>query len=521
MAVYNKVLPHFAISSLVTMTIGILTIIFIDLLFKLIKSRLINSAGNIIDEQLQKKLFLKVLSWDLDKRPQYAGATTTLIRDLENVIELFTNSSIATIVSLPFIFINIFVIGLIAGPVAVVVFVIALATLSYSIFFYLRVANLSPKDKSTSIEKNSVFLEAISNLETLKSIGDYDYFTKKWETADNKSREIGNKLKDLMADANSINTFFQSISQVSVVAVGAYFVIGGTVSSGALIAAVILNGKTIQPIIQFANLLQKFSTAKVGYQKLKQTFENISKEEERRENIKLKQVPGNIRIDNLSFQPDGTNSPLIDIKRLRISDKQSVGIIGSVGSGKSTFLKLISGVFTPTTGSVCFGNFDTTAINQSVLRKNVAYLGQSPGIFAGTIRDNLIFAETNITDDVLVEKMALTGFDIILKSFPNGLSFQLSENGRELSGGQKQILALTRALISEPSVLILDEPTSAMDPKHEHLFIKQIERFVKDRTFIVVTHRKPILALTERLIMIEGGNVVLDGPRDEVLSKFK
>ena len=235
----------------------------------------------------------------------------------------------------------------------------------------------------------------------------------------------------------------------------------------------------------------------------------------------MKEVNGPIKIENLTFQPESLNSPILVVKRLVIRKNQSVGIIGSVGSGKSTLLKLISGVFTPTEGSVCFGPYDTTAINQKTLRRDVAYLGQNPGIFAGTIRDNILFGREDISDTALVEKMALTGFDLILKKFPNGLSFQLSENGSELSGGQKQILSLTRAIVSQPKIILLDEPTSAMDPKHEQLFIRQIQNFVSGRTFIVVTHRKPILALTERLIMVENGEIILDGPRDDVLAKFK
>ena len=521
MAVYNKVLPNYAVSSLTTMAVGIILIIAFDFLFKLIKARIISNSNDLIDEKLQKKLFQKVLSWDLDSRPKYSGASSTLIRDLENVIELFANSTITTLVALPFIFINILVIALIAGPVAFVVATTAVICLGYSVYFYKVTSQLGNDTKNASIEKNSLFLEAVSNLETLKSIGNYDYFLSKWDVSDKSARQNSLKLKNLLADANSTNALFQALSQVAVVSVGAYFVINGDVTSGALIAAVILNGKTIQPIIQLSSLLQKFSTAKTGYAKLNQTFEKISKEELRRSNIKLEKVSGEIKIRKMSFQPEGLQAPIIQVNRLIIKNKQSIGIIGSVGSGKSTLLKLIAGVLTPTSGTVSFGNFDTTAVNQAVLRRDVAFLGQSAGIFAGTVRDNLTFGDESISDDLIVEKMTLTGMDLILKGLPNGLSFNLSENGVELSGGQKQILALTRAIISEPSVVLLDEPTSAMDPRHEQLFIRQIAQFAKDRTFIVVTHRKPILALTERIIMVESGEIAIDGPRDDVLAKFK
>lgn len=521
MAVYNKVLPNYATTSLMTMSIGIGIIIVVDLCFKLIKSRIVQVAGDGVDEVLQTELFKKVLSWDLDSRPNYSGASSTLVKDIENIVELVTNNSVSTLVGIPFIALNMLVIYLIAGPVVVVVFVVCILTLAHSIYFYLRVSQLSPKNKDNQIEKTSIFLEALSNLETLKSIGNYDFFTKKWKETDKFSRELNSKTKNILADANTVNSVFQSLSQVAVVSVGAYFVIEGSVSAGALIAVVILNGKTIQPIIQLAGLLQRYSTAKVSYKKLNETFESISKEEMRRQNISVPKVDGLIRIEKLSFKPVRANNSIINIRRLRITKGQSVGIIGSIGSGKSTFLKLIAGVYTPTEGNVSFGSFDTTAINQTDLRRDVAYLGQSPGIFAGSIRDNLIIGKTDVSDEQISETIKLTGFDLVLRQLPNGLSFNLSENGMELSGGQRQILALTRAMLSDPTVLLLDEPTSAMDPKHEKLFIKQMKHFIENKTFLVVTHRRPILALTERLIMIEGGEVVLDGPRDEVLAKFK
>ena len=521
MAVYNKVLPNYAITSLLTMSIGIGIIIIIDLCFKLIKSRIVQAAGDGVDEVLQTELFKKVLSWDLDSRPNYSGASSTLVKDIENIVELVTNNSVSTLVGIPFIALNMLVIYLIAGPVVIVVIIVCILTLAHSVYFYLRVSQLSPKNKDNQIEKTSIFLEALSNLETLKSIGNYDFFTKKWKETDKFSRELSSKTKNILADANTVNSVFQSLSQVAAVSVGAYFVIEGTVSAGALIAVVILNGKTIQPIIQLAGLLQRYSTAKVSYKKLNETFESVSKEEMRRQNISVPKVDGLIRIEKLSFKPVRANNSIINIRRVRIAKGQSVGIIGSIGSGKSTFLKLVAGVYTPTEGNVSFGAFDTTAINQTDLRRDVAYLGQSPGIFAGSIRDNLIIGKTDVSDEQISETIKLTGFDLVLRQLPNGLSFNLSENGMELSGGQRQILALTRAMLSDPTVLLLDEPTSAMDPKHEKLFIKQMKQFIENKTFLVVTHRRPILALTERLIMIEGGEVVLDGPRDEVLGKFK
>ena len=214
------------------------------------------------------------------------------------------------------------------------------------------------------------------------------------------------------------------------------------------------------------------------------------------------------------------NKPIFQSKRVTIKEGEKIGIVGSVGSGKSTYLKLVAGILTPTSGTVSFGNFNTTAINQSDFRRDLAYLGQQPGIFSGSVRDNLVFGNEDVTDDEIITMMKVTGMDQVIKGLPNGLSYVLSENGSELSGGQKQILALTRALVMQPSYILFDEPTSAMDPKHEKLFVKTMEEFVRDKTMLVVTHRKPILALTNRLIVIENGQIVLDGNRDDVLRKF-
>ena len=521
MAVYNKVIPNQAISSLVTLAIGIGIAVCFDYAFKLVKARIIDIACENIEKTLQPRLFKKVISWDLQRRPKFSGSASTLLKDLDSIIDLFTNSSITTMINLPFVLVNLVVIFLIAGPLVVVTLLICILTASSSLYFYLKVKKASAEVKSTTIDKNSIFLEALANLETLKSIANYSFFEKKWQKIDDENRQVNAQLKIAVADSGSLNSFLVSLGQVGIVSFGAYLVVYGEISSGALIASVILNGRTVQPIIQLTGLLQKYSIAKTGYDRLDQLFNSLSEEEKRRQNIRIPKISGEIAVDNLSFKPEGLNYPIFDAPRLRIKNNESIGIVGSVGSGKSTFLKLIAGVLTPSSGAICYGSFDTSAINQNDLRNNVSYMGQNPGVFGGSIRENIVFDRDDISDQQILNAMSLTGMDTILKRFPNGLSFQLSETGRELSGGQKQILALTRCMVTDPSVLLLDEPTSAMDPKHENLFIKQMQSYTMEKTFIVVTHRRPILALTDRIIVIEQGKIILDGKRDEILQKFK
>ena len=521
MAVYNKVIPNSALGSLMSLALGVSVAVLFDWVFKLVKARIVNKACNDIEAALQPKLFFKVVSMDLQSRPKLSGAAATLVRDLDAVIDLFTNSSITTIISLPFVFINLLVIYLIAGSLVLVTIAISFAAFIGSLYFYWSVNQASEAAKQASIDKNSVFLEAFANLETLKSIASYSFFENKWASVNSNSRNVNTGIKLSTSDASSFNAFLLALGQVGIVTYGAFLVISGETSTGALIATVILNGKTLQPIVQLTGLMQKFSTARAGYRKLDSMFNTTSREEARRQNIRLEKLAGNIEVSDLVFHPEGLPSPILEIPRLRIKDGERVGILGSVGSGKSTLLKLLAGVLTPTSGAVVYGSFDTSAINQSDLRKNVAFLGQNPGIFGGTIRENLVFDSDDVSEEQILSTMELTGMDKMLRKFPNGLSFTLSETGRELSGGQKQILALTRALISNPTTILLDEPTSAMDPRHEHLFVNQMKPFTSNKTFLVVTHRRPILALTDRIIIIENGKLAMDGSRDEILSKFK
>ena len=276
---------------------------------------IINRSFVKIAENISKKYGMKHSNEDIfniAKSPQFQ----------ESVIELFTNSSITTLVGIPFVFVNIFVIYLIAGPLALVTAGICALTLASSIFYYFTVVGQAEEAKKAGIDKSSVFLEAISNLESLKSIGDYEYFEEKWKDVDGRTRAVSSKLRDSLADVGSVNAMVSSLGQVAIVAVGAYLVINGSVSSGALIASVILNGRTVQPLTQLAGLLQKFSTARASFQRLDKVFMSVSEEEKRRQNIRLDKISGPITVENLIFQPKGVPAPLIQVPKIRITDGQ-------------------------------------------------------------------------------------------------------------------------------------------------------------------------------------------------------
>ncbi|MDC0136511.1 ATP-binding cassette domain-containing protein [Sulfitobacter sp.] len=520
MVIYNKIIPNSAIESMITIVLGIFLVIIFDFFFKLIKTRLVDAATSRMEISLQKSLYNKIISWDLQNIPKLTGSSAALTRDLDNVAELFTSSSITVLVGLPFVFVNLAVIYVIGAELAFVATTICCLIFLLSLFYYFLISAHAEKAKNANIEKTSVFIETLNNLETIKSVGDYNFFKKRWNEALSKNNEVSSKLKKDISDSSSFQALITSLGQIALLATGGFMVINNHVSAGALFATVILNGRTVQPLLQLSNVLTKYSTAKASISKLDNVFNSVSTEEKRRENIRFGEIKGPIVIRNLTFAPQNAQYSILNIPSLKIPNKQKVGIVGSVGSGKSTFVKLISGVYTPSEGNITYGAYDISALHQSDFRENVVYLGQNVGIFSGTIRENLCVGREDIDDDELGSALRLSGFETILKKFPNGLSFTVSEGGRELSGGQRQILALARAFISNPNVIILDEPTSAMDPRHENLFVKNLGNFTKDKTFIVVTHRKPILSIVDRILVIEEGKVILDGPSNEVLKKF-
>lgn len=520
MVVYNKIIPNGALETLITATGGILILVISDTFFKFLRSRININQNRYLESKLANSLYGKIIAWDLQSVPKLPGGSSLLLRDLETVVQLFGAASLNLIVGLPFVFIFVFAIYLLAGSLVYVTITGVILTLLINLVFFKFLERASENAKEAIVEKNAAFIETLNNLEGIKSLASYKYFDSKWTNVDQAQGLTSDQLARYMGDASTAAGFVSSVCQVAILAFGAFLILDGDLSPGALIAGVLLHGRAQQPLQGLLQFLLKLSVARVAIKRISGVLSSQSNEDRRRQNIKVASVKGPISIKDLEFSPREDGRSILSVPILRLENEQKIGILGSVGSGKSTFVKLISGVLTPTTGSVSYGNYDTTAIDQENLRSSVAYLGQQPSIFSGTIRDNIALGKLTASDEEIEQAMALSGFDKVLRGFPNGLSFSLSEGGRELSGGQKQILALTRTLLSNPNVIVLDEPTSAMDPRHEVLFIRRMTTFIEGRTFVVVTHRRPILSLVDRILVIEGGKIVMDGARDDVLKKF-
>ncbi len=521
MVIYNKIIPNNAFDTLKSITFGVLIIIGSDFLFKILKNRIQEQQNRQLELRLSDRLYSKIIGWDLQSVPKLPASSSLLLRDVDTVVQLFGNTLLNVVVGLPFVFVYVFVIYYVASQLAFVTLFAALIALSINLSFFKLVERASSDAKDALIEKSAAFIETLNNIEGIKSLGTYQHFFRKWQRVQEINATQSDRLNRYLSDATTATGLVTSSAQVLILAYGAYLVFQGGISPGSLIAAVLLHGRAQQPIQAMMQFLIRYSVAKTAIKRLTNVFQTTSNEELRRQNIRIEEVSKQVQFRDVAFTVGEIKRSLLTIPKLNFLPDQKVGILGSVGSGKSTFVKLLAGILTPTEGSITFGAYDTTAIDQGILRQSVAYLGQQPAIFSGTIRENITLSKRDATDPEIELALELSGFDKILKGFPNGLSFPLSEGGRELSGGQKQILALTRTLLSDPKIIVLDEPTSAMDPRHEHMFIRRMQKFTEGRSFFVVTHRRPILTLVDRIIVIENGKIVMDGARDEILSKFK
>lgn len=520
MVIYNKIVPNNAFDTLVTITVGVILVIAVDFVLKILKNRIQQNQNRLLELRFSDILYQKILSWDLQSVPKLPGSSSLLLRDVDTVVQLFGSSSINVVVGIPFALIYSAVIFYVADHLAYITVSAAVVSLVVNVIFFKLVENASSAAKEAQVEKSAAFIETLNNIEGVKSLGSYSYFQIKWKKVQDFNAVSADRLNQYLTDASTITALVTSVSQILILSFGAIAVFEGDITSGALIAAVLMHGRAQQPLQTLMQFLMRYSVAKIGIRRLDRLFNTKSNEEKRRQNLKISDLSTNINFKNVEFTVGEVQRSILTIPQLSFSSHQKVGILGSVGSGKSTFVKLLAGVLTPTSGSVSFGAYDTSAIDQGALRNSVAYLGQQPSIFSGSIRDNLTLSKLDAAEDEIERALALSGFDKILRGFPNGLSFRLGEGGRELSGGQKQILALARTLLSDPKVIVLDEPTSAMDPRHELLFIKRMQEFTVGRSFFVVTHRRPILSLVDRVIVIENGKLVMDGERDDILSKF-
>ncbi|AHG77046.1 type I secretion system permease/ATPase [Mannheimia varigena] len=527
MNVYDRVIPNQTYETLWALSIGVIIAIFFEFVGRMIRGHLTDVAGKKADLIISSALFRRVMALRLIDKPTSSGSYANNLREFESVREFMTSASLLALVDLPFLFLFLFVIYLVGGILAAVPLVMISIVLIISFVVQPKLSARLNESMRESSQRQGLIVEALDGIETLKANNAINWAQQRWDMYTAKVSAAQIKVKDLSNFVTNFATKVQQLNTVFLVILGAYMVHAEAeverITIGAIIASVILSGRALAPVTQIASLAVRFQQAKLALKGLDAIVERPIERDSSRQYITLKQVYGKVEFRNVSFQYNQDSPEALDGLNITIRAGEKVGILGKIGSGKSTMLKLASGLYEPMKGGVALDDVDIRQLDPNYLRSQVALLTQSERLFLGSLRENLDMARTdNLADDrVLVQALQRFGLLPLVQRHPKGLDMPLGENGLGLSGGQKQLVALARMTIKDPKIVLLDEPTSDLDQGSEDMVLNSLAQWIGSRTLMVVTHRPQVLKLVSRVIVMDNGKVVMDGPRDEILARLR
>ncbi|MBU2431299.1 MAG: type I secretion system permease/ATPase, partial [Proteobacteria bacterium] len=520
MNVYDRVLPNNSISSLWVMVTGVLIVFGFDFLLKNLRSFFIDHAGRKVDLHLANQVVDKVLDLRIADKPVSSGEYANLLRELESLRDFFTSASLMSIIDLPFVFIYILVFYIIAGPLAFVLITTLGLIIALGLLFHFPLQKSVFQSYHDGHRKHSILVEMVANLEIIKTLRAEGRFRKSWRDAILSSSESGARSRFLSQFVVNSASLIQQLAYISIVVCGVYLIQDNKITTGALIACVILNGRAMAPLAQITMLLTRLHHS---YSSLKGLTRLMAKPVERPEDTRFLHRPElkpKIEFKNVKFSYPGGQIAALSNMSFMINPGEKVGIIGRSGSGKTTIGKLILGLYPLTSGSIRVDSTDIQQIDPVDLRRIAGVVTQDVALFQGTVRENILLAAPRTSDEHLLEIARIAGVDDFIRHHPSGYDLRVSERGEGLSGGQRQAIGIARALINDPGLLIMDEPTSAMDNSSELLLKKRLEPHLENRTLVLITHRMSLLTLVDRLIVVDMGKVVADGPKEIVLQNL-
>lgn len=520
MVVYDRVLPNNATESLIALTIGVVIIIVFDFILKLLRSYFTDLAGAHIDRDVGSRVFEQLVSLRLDQKRGSTGALAGLMRELETLRDFFASATVTAIVDVPFILIVLAVIAAIGGELVFVPLVIIPLVIIVGWMTHPRLDRLSAEAMSGGLHKQSILVETIGGLETVKAANASELLKRRWNVAINDHSTVALRQRLLSNLPVVSSQTAQTASYVGIVVFGAGMVAANDLTMGGLIACSILGGRAVAPLGNIASLLSRLSSTQIAYRQINGLMET-GREDDRSGLITKPVERGELEFRDVSFAyPNSANSALQDVS-FRIEPGERVALIGRVGSGKSTIARLLLGLYEPDEGSILVDGIEIRQRDTSNLRTGIASTLQESVLFSGTIRDNIVLGRQDVDDGAMLDAAQTAGIHDALQAMTNGYDRLLADRGEGLSGGQRQAIALARALAGNPRVLLFDEPSSHMDPQTEARVIDQLGRELGERTMVVITHRTPFLRLVDRVIVIDKGRIVDDGPRDAVLQRLQ
>ena len=522
MNVYDRVIPNKAVPTLWVLAIGVFLALGFDFVLRIARTQLVDEIGRRLDAKYSQKLFEKVMNLPMAERQGSTGAFAKRVSEYEGVRDFFASTSVVLMVDIGFLLVFLILIAVLAGPLVFVPIVGIVIMLGLGAVLQRRMAGATIDAQADASLQHSVLVESISGIETLKSARAEGQMLGKWRRYSAMSAATQEKLRRLTAVAVNSASICQQAISVGLVVGGFYLFNNGNITMGAIIAIVMLAGRAMAPIGQFAFLLTRGRQSMTTLESLQRMMEAPDERQVAARSIVPEIRAGHLELRNVSFRYPGASVDSLSGIELKIDPGERIAIIGRVASGKSTLGRLMCGLYAPTDGEMLVDGLDSRQYHPHQLRDSFRYVGQDAELFSGTVRDNLMLGAAKADDQQLIGAVVRSGADIFLSRDAAGFDRPVGERGALLSGGQRSLLVLARALVSPSKLLFLDEPTGAMDTQTELYFIEKLKTaLAKEQSLVVSTHRHNMLSICDRLIIIDAGKIVADGPPDQVMARLQ
>ena len=519
MTVYDRVVPNNAMASLLALSIGLAIVVIFDFILKLLRAYFVDHAGAQIDRDIGESVFDRLLKMRLELKKGSTGALAGMMRELEALRDFFASATLTAVVDVPFILFTLLIVAVIGGWVVLVPALMVPLVILVGWLTHPALERLSARAMGEGLLKQSVLVEAIGGLETVKTAGAAPLLTRRWSKAVQQHSDSSLRQRLVAAIGVTFATSAGTISYAGVVIVGVNMIAEQTLTMGGLIACSILAGRAIAPLAQISQLITRITSTRTAYRQINEMMQ-MPPEGPEGEALQLSGCEGKIEFRNVGFRYPGAPERAIDGLSFTVEPGEHVALLGRVGSGKSTIARLILGLYPPEEGLIMIDGSDIRQLDPVSVRRNVGAVMQESVLLTGSVRENIALGRDQVDDEELLRASHISGTHQFMGQIANGYDLRLADRGEGLSGGQRQSIAIARALAGRPPVMVMDEPSSAMDAQTETGLIQRLQEEMKGRTLILITHRPPLLQLVQRIILMDKGKVVSDGPRDAVLKQI-
>ena len=521
MNVYDRVVPNNAIETLWVFAIGVSLIYFIDTFLKFTRTYLLESAAKKSDIIMSSIVFEKVLDLKLANHPASVGSFASNLKDFDSIRSFLTNATMAAIIDLPFAIIFLAVISYIGGAIVVIPMITMLLILTYAILIKKPLKASIESTHEASAKKSSILIESLNNIETLKSLGALGQVQWKWEESTGEIAEKSFKSRLLSASIPTITQFFIQLNTVMIIVYGVYLIQKFELSMGGLIAIVILTSRTLAPMGQVAALLTNYEDTKTSYETLNEILSQPSERPSGKKFVERPDFSGEIEFVDVTFAYPGTEVPALRNVSFSIKAGEHVAIIGRIGSGKSTIAKLILGLYEPDSGQILIDGIDIKQVDPADLRKHIGYVSQDIMLFRGTVKDNITYRASHASDSAMIRAAHISGTSEFVRKHPKGYEMPIGERGQGLSGGQRQSIGIARAFLLPVPIMMMDEPSNAMDQITEAKLLESLDKNLKNKTALFVTQKMTLLKIVQRVIVMNEGKIFIDAPKEDALKKLQ